>query len=579
MQAKPQTYGLFLTVCLFETMKISLDYNLITRILCLCMLLRGTFSFYKLDTLTPVDISVKVANNSAITVSFTALQQEFTLSLCPDPGILHPELVVKLVDEDDRETAISAHRVRIFSGTANGDVTLKVIAAEVNGSWIIHIRSLYDLVSVEPMRWYDSGSEWNTMVVYRGYRHPPWEYIIGQFIANTVKDSKEKEQDLDRDGDFGSKNPNTSMTNVAVDVDRDEGLLSQNLNVNVTDGALDFGQDGDLGSQNPNGNVTSLGIDIDADDYTNSNDSQNMTTLIELSENLRRGDTDSNFDDINVYPKPMKTNFSLCGSKKSVTSKCKHNNPSAKTRRASTRFPSQAYDPDRPIYPGHRHLIKPIWSRLLFNSTAEPLRRRHRSSKNPTDTNSTECDLLAIVDYNLYRHLGSDAHLIIAALSIAYKYSDEILRRSKFGDSQNCGIVIKEFRIHTNYTAESNHYNARNFSNAKTEDDLMHILRKSAGSSHFYNFCLVHLNCKIKIPYPVAGLSYRAKPHIYSDHWSAGVCGVYYDEELQPSPSNLLLTIVLPELGIRLIVEFSLSIVLFDFLIHYKSKATTLSWR
>ncbi|KAK3784216.1 hypothetical protein RRG08_003369 [Elysia crispata] len=400
--------------------------------------LLSTYSHFGFEILTSSDILLETFNSSLTSVTFRALGQKFKLSLCGDANVLHPQAVAKLVDGHHAETNIPIHRDTIFSGIANNMADHRVNAAKVNEVWIIHIRSSNNLVSVEPLRWYRPGSDRKSMVVYKGFNQPDWNFALHQHSSVSGGEAKTFAQ---------SKFP-----------------LHENK----------------------------------------------VNDLFTRRQRKSARNTRGNFHKLHGHK----------------------------------------YDLEKP-----NHIENVFFNNTLHGNSSFP--KRMRRSSDSASPSPTECDLMSIVDFNLYKQLGSDPQLVISALIIAYKHVDEIFRKTKFGDVTNCGIVIKEFRIYSNYTYENQHFNSRNTNNVMDSGVFLDIMRNSTGSSHFYNFCLVHLNCKKTFSKFESGMSYWAQ--VSDDHWSAGVCGVYYDENLTPSPSNLLVTTESSDLGIRLI-DYALAI-------------------
>ena len=470
--------------------------------------LLSTYSHFGFEILTSSDILLETFNSSLTSVTFRALGQKFKLSLCGDANVLHPQAVAKLVDGHHAETNIPIHRDTIFSGIANNMADHRVNAAKVNEVWIIHIRSSNNLVSVEPLRWYRPGSDRKSMVVYKGFNQPDWNFALHQH--SSVSGGEAKVKDITGDGVTPRK----------------------------------FSND-----------TPGVKINFDFDFKT-----QNSTDMFNSNESLRPNKTDvgrTKFSTptelLYVLRHSHKANFRLDENKVNDLFTRRQRKSARNTRGNFHKLHGHKYDLEKP-----NHIENVFFNNTLHGNSSFP--KRMRRSSDSASPSPTECDLMSIVDFNLYKQLGSDPQLVISALIIAYKHVDEIFRKTKFGDVTNCGIVIKEFRIYSNYTYENQHFNSRNTNNVMDSGVFLDIMRNSTGSSHFYNFCLVHLNCKKTFSKFESGMSYWAQ--VSDDHWSAGVCGVYYDENLTPSPSNLLVTTESSDLGIRLIVK---SLFLFEF--------------
>ncbi|GFN90216.1 Adam 17-like protease [Plakobranchus ocellatus] len=446
--------------------------GLYVYILFLFPALSSGLRFYEI--LTPSDITVKILNGSSITtVVFYFINQKYVLKLSPDGGILHPEAIAKVVDENNLETEVTIGRNKIFSGTVEHDLSRRVTAVEVNGTWIIHILSPDDLISIEPLLWYDRNGDLNTMVAFQG-----WEYFRLEegVLVKTVQCGGSE-----RDTMVESSSERLCMTfpKSQWGSKQDEHLTDQSKANARPLFEHTFGEPEDLAKQ-------------------------------------RETDVD-----LEVKPANLSYGHNKNQSRKTLNLKAQHQ------ERTSL-----------------RSLVLGLTSTKPYN------RKRFRRSGTDGSEEATDCDVMVIVDYNLFRQLGADVQMTIATMIMVYKYSDEIFRRTKFRNNPSCGIVLTEFRIHTDYSSQETHYNAdgQDFIEGIM---LLAILRNSTNSSQFYYFCLVHLNCKRNLRPSVVGLSYPAG----RNQWSSGVCGVYYEGGVTPSPSNVLLSVDADDMGINLIVK------------------------
>ncbi|GFS18810.1 disintegrin and metalloproteinase domain-containing protein [Elysia marginata] len=154
----------------------------------------------------------------------------------------------------------------------------------------------------------------------------------------------------------------------------------------------------------------------------------------------------------------------------------------------------------------------------LFNRTRKPKRRNKREHGHRDAP--TECELLAVADYSLYKGVGArNPSSIVQTLVHIYSLVDKIFRDTDFGKGfgRGYGIALRGILIHTNYSDPETltHYNSANLS-MSAED----ILRAMTREFRFFPYCVVHLTTQ-RDTGKTLGLASRASDE---ENWDNGIC-------------------------------------------------------
>ncbi|GFO11623.1 disintegrin and metalloproteinase domain-containing protein 17-like [Plakobranchus ocellatus] len=119
-------------------------------------------------------------------------------------------------------------------------------------------------------------------------------------------------------------------------------------------------------------------------------------------------------------------------------------------------------------------------------------RYKRKSSNNKNHSKKAQdCDILAVVNYKMYKGIGTkNPSIIVQTLVHVYKLVDRVFRKTYFGwyAKTGYGILLRGVRIYTNYTALPGHFNSAGMSN-----DLLPILAAMTNDITFTRYCVAHM--------------------------------------------------------------------------------------
>ena len=452
---------------------------LISNSICVCSI---HSTFHHFDILKSEDISVKVVRSASNTsekltrISFRVFQTRFSSVLTLDTRVLRPDARVTMVDGNGSSQSFDIDRGSFFSGTINGNRSYVVDAATFGSTWIIHVQTPKEFYAVEPLSFYDSKANPTHMIVYRG---------------RDIKSTNRSDQ-------------KPSCGNIS---------LAQLLNR--------FSQDAfrkivpqTVGSRK----------------YFFAREDRKS----------QKGDT---------YRLPFWGN---------VLSKTKRRSqihyPFRFWRKSDNRAQNQQKEPNlqnlqynlgiQNTKVDAEHSKRKYVSVLTSNSrrkrsvqsftAAINIAKKARKFDKSERQRPVHCDILAIVDFSLFKGLGERSmSKIVVTLVHIYKTVDKIFRKTTFGtESSGYGIVLAGIRIHSEPSLTS--YNAVN--EGITPYDL---LSHMTGHEDFHAYCAVHLNLQRNFGATV-GLSTIPQVILY-DH---GICSEYFG-----FAHNVLLSTILAGTG------------------------------
>ncbi|KAK3787719.1 hypothetical protein RRG08_019856 [Elysia crispata] len=449
---------------------------LISNSICVCSI---HSTFHHFDILKSEDISVKVVRSASNTsekltrISFRVFQTRFSSVLTLDTRVLRPDARVTMVDGNGSSQSFDIDRGSFFSGTINGNRSYVVDAATFGSTWIIHVQTPKEFYAVEPLSFYDSKANPTHMIAYRG---------------RDIKSANRSDQKPSCGNIFLAQLLNRSSQDayrkiVPQTVGSRKHFFAREDRKSQKGDTYRLPYWGNVLSKNKRRSHVHYPFRFWRKPDNRAQNQQKEPNLLNLQYNLGI----------------QNTKIDAEHSKRKYASVLTSNSRRKRSVRSFT---------------------------AAIGYTAKKARKFDESKRQ----RPVHCDILAIVDFSLFKGFGETSMSKIVVIMVhIYKIVDKIFRKTTFGgESSGYGIVLAGIRIHSEPSLTS--YNAVN-KGISPYDLIMHMTRHK----DFHAYCAVHLNVQRDFGATI-GLS--TVPIVI--HYKDGICS----EDLGFAHNVLLSTVI-----------------------------------